>query len=118
MVDYFARAAALYRTLDTHRALARARIVPSATARYALADVRAALERFSGGRGVVLRCAGRARDVLREVRYVYLLRGSLQTGVFVPTQDLDLGREAGGDDDGGECQEQVRYLPKRRRGEL
>ena len=114
VVDYFTRAAALFRTLDTYRALSRAGIVPSATARYALADVRGALERFSGGR-VVLRCAGRDGDVLHEVWYVYFIRGSLQTGMFVPAQDL--GREGDGDG-GGECKGEVRYLPKRRRGEL
>lgn len=113
MVDYFTRAAALYRTLDTYRALARARIVPSPTARYALADVRGALERFSGGK-VVLKCTGREGDVLHEVWYVYFIRGSLQTGMFVPAQELV--RE--GDGDEGQCKGEVRYLPKRRRGEL
>jgi ribonuclease T2 len=112
VVDYFTRAAALFRTLDTSLALERARIVPHPTAAYALAEVRAALERFAGGR-VVLRCTGPRADVLHEVWYVFFVQGSLQTGQFVPAQEL-----VGADGDGGNCAGEVRYLPKRRRGEL
>lgn len=109
-VDYFARTAALFRTLDTYTALARAGIVPDATRLYPLAEVRAALERFTGGQ-VVLRCGGgRARDVLHEAWYVYFVKGSLQTGEFVPATKL--GREG----DAGNCASDVRYLPKRPRG--
>lgn len=139
MVDYFARAAGLFRALDTHTALRRAGVVPHPRRRYPLADVRRALERFGGGR-VVLRCrsdvgsgsggaragsgepdeteAGRdqtqgsTNDVLREVWYVFFVRGSFQTGQFVPAQDLG---ERG---DAGNCAPWVRYLPKERMGEL
>ena len=117
MIDYVARTAALFRTLDTYTALARARIVPDPAATYARAEVRAALERFAGGR-VVLRC-DRGGEVLREVRYVFFVRGSFQTGEFVPAARELTGREYDVDDDGdGGCAEVVRYLPKRRRGEL
>lgn len=118
VVDYFTRAAALFRTLDTYLALERAGIVPHATRGYPLADVRTALERFTGGR-VVLRCTtgsgeeGEGEgDVLHEVWYVFFVRGSLQTGQFVPAQEL------GEEGDEGNCAAEVRYLPKRRRGEL
>lgn len=111
VVDYFTRAAALFRTLDTYMALERAGIVPSRDTRYPLADIKATLERFSGGK-VVLRCSGRG-DILHETWYVYFVRGSLQTGEFVPAQAL--GREGGA----GNCKPWVRYLPKRpKRGSL
>lgn len=111
VVDYFSRAADLFRTLDTYHALARRNIVPSRDTRYPLADVRAALEEYSGGK-VVLRCSGRG-DVLHEAWYVYFVRGSLQSGQFVPAKTL--GREGSA----GNCKPWVRYLPKRpRRGSL
>lgn len=109
VVDYFTRAAALFKTLDTYHALERANIVPSRDTRYPLADVRAALEKYSGGR-VVLRCSGRG-DVLHEAWYVYFVQGSLQSGEFVPAQKL--GKEGGASN----CKQWVRYLPKKpRRG--
>ncbi|OIW29456.1 ribonuclease T2 [Coniochaeta ligniaria NRRL 30616] len=109
VVDYFTRAADLFRTLDTYTALAARNIVPSRDERYPLADVKQALEEYSGGR-VVLRCSGRG-DVLHEAWYVYFVRGSLQSGEFVPAKTL--GREGGA----GNCKPWVRYLPKRpRRG--
>jgi ribonuclease T2 len=107
VVDYFTRAAGLFRTLDTYRALERAGIVPSRDTRYTLADVRAALEAYSGGK-VVLRCSGRG-DVLHEAWYVYFVQGSLQSGEFVPAKQL--GREGGA----GNCKPWVRYLPKKPR---
>jgi ribonuclease T2 len=111
VVDYFTRAAALFRTLDTYRALEKAGIVPDSGRHYALADVQRALERFTGGK-VVLKCNGGGADILQEVRYVYFIKGSLQTGQFVPAQDL--GRE----EEAGNCAPLVRYLPKRPKGEL
>lgn len=111
VVDYFARAVALFRTLDTYRALERAGILPARDARYPLAEVRAALEEYSGGK-VVLRCTGRG-DVLHEAWYVYFVQGSLQSGDFVPAKQL--GREGGA----GNCKPWVRYLPKKpRRGQV
>ncbi|KAK4128000.1 ribonuclease Trv [Parathielavia appendiculata] len=118
VVDYFTRAAALFRTLDTYRALQRAKILPDPRRRYPREDVQRALEIFSGGR-VVLRCTGsddmagtRREDVLHEVWYVYFVRGSLQTGQFVPAQEL------GEKGDVGNCASEVTYLPKTGKGEL
>ncbi|KAK3328025.1 ribonuclease T2-like protein [Cercophora scortea] len=107
VVDYFTRASALFNTLDTYSALRKAGIVPQARKHYPLADVQKALEIYSGGR-VVLRCTGgRRRDVLHEAWYVYYVKGSLQTGEFVPAQHL--GRE----EEAGNCAPWVRYLPKK-----
>lgn len=107
VVDYFTRALALFRLLDTYYALERADIVPHKSRLYPLADITAALERFSGGK-VVLRCTGRGgrRDVLHEAWYVFHVKGSLQTGQFVPAREL--GKEG----KAGNCAPWVRYLPK------
>ena len=107
MVDYFIRAAGLFRTLDTYTALSHANIVPHSTRQYALQDVRAALEAFSGGK-VVLRCG--SGGVLHEAWYVYFVKGSLQTGEFVPARQL------GGEGNAGNCPSKIRYLPKKAKG--
>ncbi|KAK3940846.1 ribonuclease T2 [Diplogelasinospora grovesii] len=113
VVDYFARAAALFKMLDTFYALEKAGITPHGRKHYPLADVQKALEGYSGGK-VVLRCIPGGRgshhnDVLHEAWYVYFVKGSLQTGQFVPAQNL--GKEG----DAGNCAPWVRYLPKRSR---
>jgi len=107
VVDYFTRAAGLFRMLDTYRALERVGIVPDYKKTYALADLHSALEAFSGGR-VILRCTGRHHNVLHEAWYVYFVKGSLQSGEFVPAKDSFKG-------DHDNCAAQVRYLPKRKR---
>ena len=105
VVDYFSRAAGLFRMLDTYTALSLAGIEPSARTHYPLEDVRRILEQFSGGK-VVLRCGGRRRDELHEAWYVYFVQGSLQTGQFVPAQDY------GKHGDANNCVPWVKYLPK------
>ena len=107
VVDYFSRAASLHKSLDTYTALKKAGITPKRDERYPLADVRKALEEYSGGR-VVLRCSGRG-DIIHEAWYVFFVQGSLQSGEFVPATKL--GREGGA----GNCKAWVRYLPKRPR---
>ncbi|GJD03648.1 ribonuclease T2 family protein [Colletotrichum higginsianum IMI 349063] len=109
VVDYFTRAFSLFRQLDTFTALERAGIAPSHSRRYPLADVRRTLEELSGGR-VVLRCQGRGRDVLHEAWYSYFLQGSLQTGQFVPAGGL------GDHGDANNCAPEVRYPPKKCKG--
>lgn len=105
VVDYFSRAAGLFRMLDTYTALSLAGIEPSARTHYPLEDVRRILEQFSGGK-VVLRCGGRRHDELHEAWYVYFVQGSLQTGQFVPAQDY------GKHGDANNCVPWVKYLPK------
>ncbi|GJC89243.1 ribonuclease Trv [Colletotrichum liriopes] len=109
VVDYFTRAFSLFRQLDTFTALERAGITPSHSKRYPLADVTKALEDLSGGR-VVLRCQGRGHDVLHEAWYSYFLKGSLQTGQFVPAAGL------GNHGDANNCASNVRYPPKKCKG--
>ncbi|KAI1753413.1 ribonuclease Trv [Xylaria castorea] len=105
VVDYFVRAFGLFRMLDTYYALQRVGIEPDAHKTYALADIQAALEEFSGSR-VILKCS--RHGVLHEAWYVWFVKGSLQSGEFVPARDSFKG-------DHGNCPSHVRYLPKRQK---
>ncbi|KAI0118958.1 ribonuclease T2 [Daldinia grandis] len=105
VVDYFVRAFSLFKMLDTYRALASIGIEPNYKKTYSLAQIQSKLEAFSGGR-VILKCTGRHHNVLHEAWYVYFVKGSLQSGDFVPAKDSFKGSE-------GNCASQVRYLPKR-----
>lgn len=92
--------------LDTYRALERVGIEPDYRKTYSLSKIQSALESFSGGR-VILQCTGRHHNVLHEAWYVYFVKGSLQSGVFIPAKDSFHG-------DQGNCAAEVRYLPKRK----
>jgi ribonuclease T2 len=105
VVDYFNRAFVLFQSLDTYRALAQAGIEPDSSKTYALVDVQAALESFSGSR-VILKCS--RYGALHEAWYVYFVKGSLQSGELVPARDSFKG-------DQGNCPSHVRYLPKRKK---
>jgi ribonuclease T2 len=91
--------------LDTYRALQLAGIEPDSSKTYALVDMQAALEKFSGSR-VILKCS--RHGTLHEAWYVYFVKGSLQSGEFVPAKDSFKG-------DQGNCPARVRYLPKRKK---
>ncbi|KAI0909011.1 ribonuclease Trv [Ustulina deusta] len=106
VVDYFVRAFGLFRMLDTYYALQRVGIEPDSSKTYALADVQAALEEYSGSR-VILKCS--RHGALHEAWYVWFVKGSLQSGDFVPARDSFKG-------DHTNCPARVRYLPKRRKG--
>lgn len=105
-MDYFVRALSLFRQLDTYRALERVGIEPDYKTTYPLSRIQSTLEDFSGSR-VILKCTGRHRNVLHEAWYVYFVKGSLQSGEFVPARDTFKG-------DHGNCASDVRYLPKRK----
>ncbi|KAK8859809.1 ribonuclease T2 [Apiospora arundinis] len=107
VVDYFERAFGLFRQLDTYYALQQSGIEPSSSKTFDLAVVQQVLERFSGGR-VILKCGGRRRDRLHEAWYVYFVKGSLQSGQFVPASDSFKG-------DQGNCAKRIKYLPKRKK---
>ncbi|KAK8046098.1 hypothetical protein PG996_014162 [Apiospora saccharicola] len=107
VVDYFVRAFGLFQQLDTYYALEQSGIVPSSSKTFDLEIIQTVLERFSGGR-VILKCGGRRHDRLHEAWYVYFVKGSLQSGQFVPASDSFKG-------DQGNCAKRVKYLPKRRK---
>ncbi len=66
--------------LDTYAALKSAGIVPSTTATYALCDIETALREVTGFDVVV----GCSRGRLNQAWYSFNVKGSLQTGEFVP----------------------------------
>ncbi|KAK7911674.1 hypothetical protein PG985_014155 [Apiospora marii] len=107
VVDYFQRAFGLFQQLDTYYALEQSGIVPSSSKTFDLEIIQTVLERFSGGR-VILKCGGRRHDRLHEAWYVYFVKGSLQSGEFVPASDSFKG-------DQGNCAKRVKYLPKRKK---
>jgi ribonuclease T2 len=109
VIDYFARTVALFRSLDVYTALQQGGIVPDDSYRYALADIRSTLERLTGGGQVTLQCHGPEKDVLYEIRFAYWVKGSLQTGEFIPAK----AEPASKVDKPSNCADTVRYLPKR-----
>ncbi|KAI9819359.1 MAG: ribonuclease T2-like [Phylliscum demangeonii] len=82
LVDYFRRAVDVFRGLDTYRALAEAGITPSTSQTYDARRLQTVLSQVTGHR-VTLGCR---RGALKEVWYHFNVRGSLQTGDFVPTE--------------------------------
>jgi ribonuclease T2 len=99
-VDFFVRTVELFKSLDTYAALAAAGITPSRTKTYTLRELQDALSAVTGSR-VWLGCQGR---YLNQAWYYYNVRGSLQTGEFVPTEP---SYSRGGCPSAG-----IRYMPK------
>ncbi|KAI9819358.1 MAG: ribonuclease T2-like [Phylliscum demangeonii] len=100
LVDYFQKAVDLFKGLDTYQALAAAGITPSTQQRYTAQRLQTALSQVTG-HSVTLGCKN---GVLNEVWYHFNVRGSLQTGDFVPTEP---------DGPKSTCPAKgIRYLPK------
>lgn len=81
VVDFFVRAVELFKSLDTFAALEAAGIVPSTTKTYTNVEIQAALSAVTGS-SVVLGCR---RGTFNQAWYAYNVKGSIQTGEFVPT---------------------------------
>ncbi|CAI6339092.1 unnamed protein product [Periconia digitata] len=101
VVDYFQKAADLFKSLPSYQWLAEASITPSTTATYTTAQIQAALAAKRPGVSVTLGCRS---GILNEIWYHYDVRGSVQTGEFVPA-DPD-GTKSSCPATG------IRYLPK------
>ncbi|PSS13085.1 hypothetical protein M430DRAFT_124994 [Amorphotheca resinae ATCC 22711] len=78
--DFFQKTVDLFKTLDTYTTLANAGIVPSSSATYTSAQIQAAFKK-SFGYEVTIQCSSGALD---EVWYSFNVKGSVQTGTFVP----------------------------------
>ncbi|KAG6010312.1 hypothetical protein E4U43_008605 [Claviceps pusilla] len=98
-VDFFKKTVELFKTLPTYRWLADAGITPSSSKYYSLSKIQSVLSEQHGAE-VTLGCKGKA---LNEVWYHYNVRGSLQTGQFVPAKP---------DGTKGRCPAKVLYKPK------
>lgn len=101
VVDFFARAVDLFKTLDTYQTLSKAGIVPSTTKTYTLSAIESALSTLTGFEAIV----GCSRGQLNQAWYYYNVKGSIQTGQFVPTNPPSGLR--------GKCPKRgIKYLPK------
>jgi ribonuclease T2 len=81
VVDYFQKTVDLFKSLNTYKTLAAAGIVPSRSKKYTSAQIQAALKKSTGGHAVTIGCKS---GELNEVWYHFNVRGSVQTGNFVP----------------------------------
>lgn len=103
VVDYFQKAVDLFKTLPSYEWLKAAGIEPSTDKTWTFAQIQSALAAKRPGVEVTLGCKSGA---LNEIWYHYDVRGSLQTGEFVPS-----------DPDGTKstCPKSgIKYLPKHR----
>lgn len=100
VVDFFNTTTNLFQTLPTYATLATAGIFPVAGTRYTAAQIQAPLQAMHGA-SVTLRCTNGA---LNEVWYHFDVRGSVQTGQFVPAEPNGVT---------GDCPNTgIKYLPK------
>lgn len=81
VVAYFQKTVDLFKTLDSYAFLSTAGILPSTTNTYTSAEILAALAKPRGVQ-VSIQCRNGELD---EIWYFYNVRGSVQTGTFVPT---------------------------------
>ncbi|KAL8826898.1 MAG: hypothetical protein Q9170_007226 [Blastenia crenularia] len=81
VVDYFQKTVDLFKTLNSYAFLSAAGIVPSTTQTYTAAEINAALAKPRGVQ-VSIQCSSSALD---EIWYFFDVRGTVQTGDFVPT---------------------------------
>jgi ribonuclease T2 len=101
VVDFFNTTTKIFKNLPTYEALATASIVPLTGKTYTAAEIQAPLQAMHGA-SVILRCKNGA---LNDVWYHFGVRGSVQTGQFVPAEPN--GTTSNCPNTG------IRYLPKR-----
>ncbi|PSN62871.1 ribonuclease T2 [Corynespora cassiicola Philippines] len=105
VVDYFQKAVDLFKGLPSYKWLEEAGITPSTSKTYTFSAIQSALAKNRPGVEVTLGCKS---GKLNEIWYHYDVRGSLQTGEFVPA-----------DPDGtkSSCPKSgIKYLPKKGSG--
>ena len=101
VLDYFTTAVSLYQRLPSYDFLHTAGIVPSDTVRYTRAEIQDTLEQ-AFTKPVTLGCRNGA---LTEIWYHFDVKGSVQTGTFIPTEP---------DGTKGSCPATgIKYLPKK-----
>lgn len=104
VVDYFSTTVELYKKLNTYEWLKEAGIVPSTSKTYTRDQIQSVLS-AKHGKPVTLGCHS---GMFNEVWYHFDVKGSLQTGDFIPTDPLG-GKNT--------CPSSgVRYVPKKGSG--
>ncbi|KAF2641272.1 ribonuclease M [Massarina eburnea CBS 473.64] len=81
VVDFFQKTVDLFKALPSYTWLAAAGITPSTTTTYTTSQIQSALSAKRSGVTVTLGCSSSA---LNEIWYHYDVRGSVQSGEFVP----------------------------------
>ena len=100
--DFFERTVDLFKSLPSYDWLKQAGIEPSTSKTYALSDIQSALSKHHGGEDVYVGCSN--DGALEELWYFFNVRGSLQTGDFVPSEVVGVEST---------CPDQdIKYLPK------
>lgn len=82
VVDFFNKVVTLFKTLPSYTWLSNAGILPSTTTTYTSAEILAALQTPRGVTAVI-QCEN--TNELDEIWYFYDVKGSVQTGTFIPT---------------------------------
>ena len=82
VVDFFNEVVTLFKSLPSYTWLSNAGIVPSSTTTYTSAAILAALK-APRGVSAVIQCEN--TNELDEIWYFYDVKGSVQTGTFIPT---------------------------------
>lgn len=80
IIDYYKKAVELHKKLKTHKVLADAGISPDDSKTYSLKDMQAAISKAHGSE-VTINCRSGA---ISEIWYFYNVKGSAQTGEYVP----------------------------------
>ncbi|EME78020.1 uncharacterized protein MYCFIDRAFT_168568 [Pseudocercospora fijiensis CIRAD86] len=83
--DFFEKVVSLFNALPSYKWLADAGITPDSSRTYTLAQIQNAVAKQFGGKIPYVGCASGAMD---ELWYFYNVRGSVQTGEFVPVDTL------------------------------
>ncbi|KAF2208453.1 hypothetical protein CERZMDRAFT_49284 [Cercospora zeae-maydis SCOH1-5] len=83
--DFFQKVVDVFKTLPTYDWLADAGVSPSTSATYSLSQIQQALAKNHGGKTPYIGCQSGA---VNEAWYFYNIRGSVQTGEFVPIDTL------------------------------
>jgi ribonuclease T2 len=99
--DYFQRTVDLFKQLPSYEWLSQAGIVPSTSKTYTNAQIQKALKKHHKGHEVYLGCTD--NDELDEIWYYFNVRGSVQTGKFIP---VDQSGSTSCPDTG------IKYIPK------
>ncbi|CAK1365461.1 unnamed protein product [Cercospora beticola] len=83
--EFFQKVVDVFKTLPTYQWLGDAGVTPSTSATYSLSQIQQALAKSHGGKTPYIGCRSGA---VNEVWYFYNIRGSVQTGEFVPIDTL------------------------------
>ncbi|KAM0327016.1 hypothetical protein ACHAQA_006139 [Verticillium albo-atrum] len=105
LADYFRKTVAIFKSLPSYDWLKSAGIIPSDTVTYTLSQIQDVLTAHHG-HNVIINC--NKNGELNELWYHFNVKGSIQTGTFVPVDPVGSPSS---------CPKQgIKYLPKKKAG--